>query len=228
MTTAIRDDINGATENTTFEQQTYRMSLESQAANHLTGNARINPESTVYRLDMARFSHLLPKYSTATLHRIIGSAPESSLNILAIIRSHSPDDEQLNDWISVERIHSEVGGLPTGVVKGIPQYKHIEKHDGANPQRREAQAKALVRVIMHFTVGTGYLFSSQVTGTMFDSKDKVKLISNENLSDLITTHDDPAAVADIITTRNLIDPESILSVLNTAGKTAHAITDGVL
>ena len=228
MTTAICDYTDGTAVTTTPQQQTYRMSLETQAAQHLLSNAKTNPDSMQYRLDTARLSHLLPKYSTSTLHRIIESTPESALTILTIIRRYQPNDEQLNDWISVAHINRMVGGLPPEVMLGIPQYKHIEKHDGSNPGRREEQVKALVSVTMYFAADYEDYRYSQLAGTELWSTSKIQFISNAKLSDLITTHENPSAVASIITTRDILDPDQITAILRVMKKTAASINNGVL
>lgn len=56
----------------------------------------------------------------------------------------------------------------------------------------------------------------------------MQYIADQGISDLLTTHEDPAAIADIIIARDLSDPDQITALYDTMNQTATAISDGAL
>jgi hypothetical protein len=56
----------------------------------------------------------------------------------------------------------------------------------------------------------------------------VEYIEDDKLRDLLTTHENPTAIADIITQRDILDADQIIILLDTMDDTANAINDGIL
>jgi hypothetical protein len=62
-----------------------------------------------------------------------------------------------------------------------------------------------------------------------DSNRKLmQVIADEQLRDLLTTYENPDAIADIIINRNLTDPDQITAVHETMTSTTSSISDGIL
>jgi hypothetical protein len=53
-------------------------------------------------------------------------------------------------------------------------------------------------------------------------------ISDERISDLITTHEDPEAVADLIVSRDISSADELMAILEAMDRVSPAMIDGVL
>lgn len=108
-------------------------------------------------------------------------------------------------------------------VLGLSRYEHLVPYEyGECPVQRFEQTVAIARV-------TAYLVDScRGAKSMMKTDGEVSFIEDRRLRDLITTHDDPSFVANIITQRGITDPDMIISVYKAMVSAPNAIHDGVL
>lgn len=167
----------------------------------------------------------LPDYSDATLHRFAAAATtDLGWNLNEFICNARPSEAYVNDWITTRPTAIKENIDTLHIIQGLGEYKHLEpQQHGHYPQRRIEQITALIRVSAHLgNTGHGVAFGvNKDQGLMLH-------IEDENLSDLITTHENPQAVADIIIARDLTDPDQIIQLLSTMSNTTKPIRDGAL
>lgn len=164
----------------------------------------------------------LPKFTTEALVLFRESADtrlgEELLHLLAYkYRS----EQYLVDWILINP-YSGVGQNADVhyVVRALPHYENLAPL--SNRKKRSEQSRAIFRVTDYLAGKKhGYMVIS-------DGDDDYALITDENLRTLLTTHSDPAAVADIIVNRGITDAEQIVKLLATINETATALNDGTL
>jgi hypothetical protein len=205
---------------------TDRESLINHTKESLLRHLNGGPTHPRYPVDSKRLNKILPTYSDATLNRIINAPQETSAHVLGVIRQTTSNDENINDWISVEPVINAAGGWAEDAVLAIPTYKHIASYAGPQTSRRIIQARALISVSIHLFTHRGGELHFRLTRD--SNGNRVRHIADEKLTTLILTHNDPIAVALIITTRNLTDSDQITAIYDTMSNTQNAISDGTL
>jgi hypothetical protein len=108
-------------------------------------------------------------------------------------------------------------------VLGLSRYEHLVPYEGGEcPVQRFEQTVAIARV-------TAYLVDNfRGNKSMIKTDGEAAFIEDKTLRDLITTHDDPSLVADIITQRGITDTDKIIAVYKTMRSVPNAIHEGVL
>lgn len=167
---------------------------------------------------------ILPRYGSATLHRLIAAAPlldESALQFLLIERVN---DDHINDWITVE-LSALTEVMDTDpVVRGLHDYKNLApQQDGNYPPRRVEQVSAITRATAHLLD-----FGRGITYDVDEEGFNTQHIEDPRLRDLLTTHGNPKAVADVITQRGVTDTDQITALIDSMNSTAQAVRDGAL
>lgn len=208
---------------------TDRQQLEHTTATALA-NLNYGPPTTEDQAEdraynAQRLLAVLHPYSDETLHRFAATAKifiGADLNDFLL--GAEADEEYVNDWITVEPTAylADIDSVP--IIQGFTQYRHLTpQHDGHYPDRRVEEALAINRVTAHLLdLGHGIEYGVN------DKELNMQYIEDEKLRDLLTTHENPAAVADLITQRSITDPDQITALLDTMNTTASAIQEGVL
>lgn len=171
-----------------------------------------------------RIIGLLPRYSDNTLRRFIAAAPELDSGLRYLLFVTSPDEEHINDWVTIEPVALEEVMNSEPVIRGLHRYEKLAPQgDGNCSSRRIAQVRAIARVTARF-LDLGHGIEHDVNDEGFN----IHYIENVELRDLITTHKNPGAVADLIIQRDITDADQIRSLLSTMNATSSAIHDGTL
>lgn len=167
----------------------------------------------------------IPDYSDATLHRFAAAATtDLGWNLNEFICNARPSEAYVNDWITTRPTAIKENIDTLHIIQGLCEYKHLEpQQHGHYPQRRIEQITALIRVSAHLgNTGHGIAFGvNKDQGLMLH-------IEDEKLSDLLTTHENPSAIADLIVTRNITNAEQLTALYKESANTAKAINKGVL
>jgi hypothetical protein len=203
--------------------------LEHEAATALSITSRVNSsseESERYREHnyYVLSTIVLPRYSSATLYRLIAAAPVLDGSIQQLLLMERVHEYHLNDWVTVE-LSALTEVMDTDpVIRGLYRYEHLApQKDGNYPPRRIEQVSALTRVTAHL-LDLGHGITHDVNEDGFNTQH----IEDPKLCDLLTTHGKPSAVADLITERGITDADQITALLDTMNTTTNAIRDGVL
>lgn len=208
---------------------TDREQLERATAAALANLDYDLPTTEVEALDRAyngeRLLAVLHSYSDETLHRFAATAKTFiGADLNDFLLGAEADEEYVNDWITAEPTAylADIDSVP--IIQGLPQYKNLTpQHDGHYPDRRVEEVVAITRVTAHlFDLSYGIEYGVN------DQELNMHYIEDEKLRDLLTTHENPAAVADLITARDLMDADQITALLDTMNTTASAISDGVI
>lgn len=164
----------------------------------------------------------LPKFSTEALLLFRESADtrlgEELLHLLAYkYRS----EQYLVDWILINP-YSGVGQNADVhyVVRALPHYENLAPL--SNRKKRSEQSRAILRVT-DYLAGTkkGYMVIS-------DGSDDYAIIADERLRTLLTTCNDPSAVAEIIATRGVTDADQLVKLLAAMDETTATLNEGTL
>ena len=187
-----------------------RKALEHEVAHTLVNQDLDPPVTEVDRFNRSKDYQLLirvlPKYSDATLHRIMESATtDIGWELDTLLGNSQPSEEYVNDWIVIRSAQVDNTVNHEHIITGLEAYEHLAQQDnGHYPEERAAAITAILRVSAHLgTTGEGLEFG-------------------------VTQHENPSAVADIIISRNVTDSEQIIQLLETMDQTAHPISNGVL
>lgn len=167
---------------------------------------------------------VLPRYSDATLHRLMAAASTLETNLRQLLLMERVHEHHLNDWVTVE-LSSLTEVMDTDpVIRGLRRYEHLApQKDGNYPVRRIEQVSALTRVTARL-LDLGHGIEYDVADDGFN----IHYIADPKLRTLVTTYKDPSAVADLITQRDMTDADQITALLETMSATTNAIRDGVL
>lgn len=171
-----------------------------------------------------RLIKILPRYSDNTLRRLIAAAPELDSGLRYLLFVTNPDEEYINDWVTIEPVVLEEVMDSEPVIRGLHRYEKLAPQGDDNcSSRRIDQVRAIARVTARFL--------DIIHGIETDVNDEgfnIHYIRNVELRVLITTHENPGAVADLIIQRNITDADQIRSLLSTMNATSSAIHDGTL
>lgn len=169
---------------------------------------------------------ILGGYSDETLRRISSTANTAFVWLLStyLHSKDSPDEEYVNDWITIEMVAPEDDTESVSILSGLTQYERlVPQENGHYPAHRTNQVTAIYRATSHLNQRR-----NGVINRPNDKLDMMKYIEDKALRDLITTHEDPAAVADIIVLRDVTDPSQITALMETANSTANSLSNGIL
>jgi hypothetical protein len=168
----------------------------------------------------------LQGYSDHTLHRINSVAPalDAGAFVTHLLLLERPDDAHLNDWVAIKSITLSESMDPQTFIRGLIQYENLTpQQDEHYPPRRTEEVLAISRVTAHFCArGDGNVYGRN------DEYDNIEYIEDAKLRALLTAHENPAAVADIIIQRGITDVYQIMSLLDSMKTTATAIHRGTL
>jgi hypothetical protein len=167
----------------------------------------------------------LHPYSDESLTRFAATALTSSgADLRDLLVKQKSSETHLNDWITIDSIAREDGDAPDPITAGLDYYESLTPYSsGAYPDRRREEILAITNVTIHLISsqhGISYGIPKHYHGIAF--------IEDAKLRDLITTHKNPNAVADLIIERDITDTEQITALLETMSATTNAIRDGVL
>lgn len=208
---------------------TDRKQLEHEAATALSITSRVSSsseESERYREHNFHVlaSIVLPRYSSATLHRLIDAAPVLETHLRHLLLMERVHEEYLNDWVTVELTTLTEIMDTDPVIRGLRRYENLSpQRAGSYPARRIEQVSALTQVTAHL-IDLGHGIEYDVDDEGFN----IQYIEDPKLQTLVTTHKDPSTVAELITQRSIFDTDQITALLDTMNTTATAIRDGVL
>lgn len=198
-----------------------RAQLEQEVA-----EALVKPSSYTDTELVNSYRKALQGYSDNTLHRINSVAPalDAGAFVTHLLLLEHPDDAHLNDWVTIKSITLSESMDPQTFIRGLIQYENLTPQQNDHyPPRRTEEVLAISRVTAHFcTRGDGNVYGRN------DEYDNIEYIGDAKLRALLTTHEDPAAIADIITQRGITDTDQITTLLDTMDHTAKAITNGAL
>lgn len=167
----------------------------------------------------------LPQYSDDILNRIIqATSTRSGYNINDMLCSSYADREYISDWTIIDSSTRDKDIDVDTLTISLEKYNNLPpQEENHYPSQRKEIITAITRVTNHLET------NGQGITTEYSSKgEHVKFIEDDALRDLITTHENPSAIADIIISRNLSDPDQITTLLATMDNTATAINDGAL
>jgi hypothetical protein len=206
-----------------------RTELEQEAALLLVNpNSRYpKSETELERWDKnyKKLLTVLHPYSDETLQRLTTAATtDAGSDLTEFICRGAADEEYINDWIAVEPFASQEGIDSVPVLHGLQKYENLTpQKDGHYPARRTEEVFAITRVTAHFE-DLGHGIDYGVNPEDYN----MQYIEDEKLRDLLTTHENPRAVADLIVQRDITDADQIRSLLAAMETTANAITSGTL
>jgi hypothetical protein len=208
---------------------TDREQLERATAEALAHLNYGPPTRAVEAIEIAhnyqRLLAVLHPYSDETLHRFAATATTDiggDLNDFLV--GAEADEEYVNDWITIEPTALAEGFDSVPLLQGLQKYENLTpQKDGHYPKRRTEQVLAITRVTAHLA-DKGHGFYNGFT----DEGLSVEYIEDDKLRDLLTTHENPTAIADIIIQRDITDADQIMILLDTMDATANAINDGAL
>lgn len=208
----------------TDDDSLHRAQLEHEVATALYATTINGEISWTVMLD-----ELVPElclYSNGTLRRFIGAAHgDIGYALLQMLLYSKYEEGYLNDWITLAPLVTQQSMMSTAhpVASALHNYPHLEPmRNGQYPQRRVEQATALLLVTDHLYTGVHVIIRADATGT------RTATLADSKLGDLITTHENPALVADLIISRNVTDTDQLLNLLIEMGSTAAAVSTGVL
>jgi hypothetical protein len=178
---------------------------------------------------MDEYTAIISYYSRATLRRLHQEFTPSELNFLAdSIITHEETEDFINDLILLkDQMGDDLGapGRRSLYLRGISHYEHIAPQvDGSYPARRLAQATAVLRI-------TGHLRREGVKNHGLREEGGAKMfayIADERIRTMLTTHEDPEALAELIISRGLTTSEDIKAVLLTMTGISPALRTGSL
>jgi hypothetical protein len=207
---------------------TERQQLEHEAATALSTSRVYSSSEEAERYREHNFhvlaSIVLPRYSSATMHRLIAAAPVLETNLRQLLLMERVHEDYLNDWVTVELTALTEVMDTDPIIRGLHRYENLTpQRDGAYPARRIEQVSALTRVTAHL-LDLGHGIEHDVNDEEFN----IHYIADPKLRNLLTTHENPAAVADLIIQRDITDADQIIILLDTMNATANAINDGAL
>lgn len=175
---------------------------------------------------MTRLKHYAPE----TLQLILTSiTPVLRSDICDIILSESHNENYEHQWLHeyikdvtivkdtiLTTTDQPIHALP--LMRGLPHYLSLTTHE--NPTRRADELTAITRVLIHL------LF--QGSGVISSSRPSRQYIADPTTRGLLTTHENPNAVATLIIERGTTDPEHIAELLDNMNTTENAVQSGVL
>jgi hypothetical protein len=208
---------------------TDREQLERATAETLANLDYGPPTTELEALDRAhnyqRLLAVLHPYSDETLHRFAATATtDIGADLNDFLVGAEADEEYVNDWITIEPTVLQEGGDSVPILVGLKKYENLTpQKNGHYPLRRIEEVLAITRVTIHLEdLGHGFYNGFNDEGL------SVEYIEDDKLRDLLTTHENPTAIADIITQRDITDADQIIMLLDTMDATANAINDGAL
>lgn len=208
---------------------TERQQLEHEAATALSITSATNSSSEeAERYREHNFYVLagivLPRYSEATLHRLIAVAPVLETNLRQLLLMERVHEDYLNDWVTVELTTLTEVRDTDPVTMGLRRYENLApQRDGSYPARRIEQVSALTRVTTHL-LDLGHGIEYGVNDEGFN----IYCIEDPKLSNLLTTHENPATIAHLITERDTFDTDQITALLDSMNAIPNALTHGVI
>lgn len=208
---------------------TERQQLEHEAATALAGSsytASTAEATEQYRANNHHvlYNTVLSRYNDATLHRLIAVAPVLDGSIRQLLMMERVHEDHLNDWITVELSALEEVMDTDPVIRGLRRYQELApQKDGNYPAHRIEQVSALTRITAHLLdLGHGIEYDVDEDGF------NIHIIADPKLRTLVTTHENPSAIADLIISRNLTDPDQLTALLDNMSTTTNAIRNGVI
>lgn len=212
---------------------TTRTRLEQDTARLLATITFREPQTETEAANRERnyetLANILTQYSDQALHRFT-AVPEElgqdfAWGLVALLRE-STTENYINDWIAIQPVVPRSGLYDQieYIINSLGEYQKLEPQDnGHYPAQRTQQVQAITRVTDHF-IRTRDGFDEDL------NKDRklMQIIHDEALRDLLTTHENPEAIADIIVTRNLTDPDQLTALHDTMHRINTALTDGAL
>lgn len=204
-----------------------REQLKRATAEALTRANHTLPSSSLEAVQRAssyqKFLISVEPYGDATLHRLITAAEkgfqEHTFNVL--VYGVSFDEQYLNDLITVEPFLTFTSFGPSTIINSLMRYERLtpQSSDGY-PERREQQVIAITRAVLH-------LFDL-AKGIEVDTLKEQFFIADPELRELITTHEEPGVIADLIIQRDIVDAEQLTTLLDTMSTTPNPLTLGVI
>jgi hypothetical protein len=165
-------------------------------------------------------------FRDSTLHKIKVAAADTDLqyDLLRVVTYDRRSEDYVLDWIALEPFRAE-HRFPRiqGVLLSLDLFPDLAPQ--SDEERRFEQLKAITRVTMHFSFDKKKI--SVVRSGAF--KNTKLYISDKNIRSLITTHEYPGFVADIIIERDLTNYAQIAGVITVMAESeTSALTAGVL
>lgn len=186
-----------------------RAFLEKKTAEKLVASVTVWRDGFIRTPEALRRNNLYD-YSDETLRKLLSAADKGyDYKLVRLIL-----DDTIEDWLLIE---PELNDVPdTGIQKALTALHHYEflaPHE--RPERRREQITAILRATEHLRGDVRY------------SQSGIH-INDRRLRDLITTHKDPEAVADLIIARDLTDVDTLTAILAVMDSIEPAINDGAL
>lgn len=163
----------------------------------------------------------LPRHSDPMLYRLLDASPELHAGLRHLLVMTEPEEAYINDWLTVEPIALQETMDSDPVIRGLHRYENLAPQE-YGPRRIE-QVRAIARATARF-FGLGHGIGHDVDDQGFN----IHYIEDVKLRNLLTTHENPGAVADLIIHRDITDARQITNLLETMDVTAKAIHDGAL
>lgn len=175
-----------------------------------------------------RVLECLSSYSKDTLHFISAAAENTEYpgDLVPLIVFEKRDADYLIDWTVVEPYAYEHDMPPVAkTLSALPYYKGLVPVEGSEyPERRRAQVIAIFRITNHL----GYAGVNIRVPDPNDPSGAMEFITDQKLRDLITNHEKPEFIADLMIERKITDAEQLSSILDTMNDTPAAIVEGTL
>lgn len=210
--------------NLTSAADNVREQLEQTAVDAIANkSARYDRENTI-RSCRKRIA----TYGDETIRRVIAAAEtEMYDDLFQKVVYDKVSDEFISDWIMLRPEASE-HDMPNidALIYGLKHYAHLAPQ--SEPEKRLEQGNAIVRVI-NFMSGKGWAFVTTLSDrTNYGKPQRVAYIADEGIRDLLTTHQNPGAVADIIIDRDILDAAEVASIADNMSHAPAVLTEGVL
>lgn len=164
---------------------------------------------------------VLRRYSDITLNRIREEAPELDASLRYLFFDTKPSDEYLYDWFTVEPIAVQEIIDADPIIRGLHRYENLAPQEDS--ARRIDQVRAIARVTARF-LDLGHGIEHDVDDDGFN----ISYIEDVGLCNLLTTHENPGAVTDLIIQRDITDAQQLTALIDAMGSTANPITNGML
>lgn len=203
----------------------YADKLAYETAAALYSNSAVYPRGSYTTWSKVRAK--LSTFSDATLHRIqtVTNPLYSDAILYNLITDTGTTEETFNDYCMLIPTFTTMGTnqkYSNHYARSLDQYLLEPIESGVYPERRVQQASAIVRVT-HYLRSQGEVASStDVHGW------EMSFIPKRGLRRLLTDHENPEHVADIVLQRGITDGKSITAILEAEIVAPTPLKTGVL
>jgi hypothetical protein len=206
------------TTNRTVAEKQERAFLETKTAEKLVESVTFWRDGFIRSPEELRRNNL-HGYTDETLRTLLRAADAGhDYHLVRLIT-----EEIIEDCLLIEPELNQTPGISDRkILAGLRRYRHLAPHEDS--ERRLTQITAIRRAVHR---GLQLQYTAVDTIKVRETPNEI-CISDERISDLITTHEDPEAVADLIVSRDISSADELMAILEAMDRVSPAMIDGVL